>query len=209
MHGSTTTTATEGSMNRILLSTLSAALLTAAVPASATANTYDVYSCWAGSGTFHNPNASSAAWAKDESAAGGHFTAHADCGTNTTNGAMTVISVGGYSATLNEYARLAFTAPPSTTISQVRLWRNAWSYGTGTGPSSQRNFARVLAGAQPVSGGQDADGTVDVAYGTRGTANTTSHGILASNLLTLNVAPLASNAIAYQVGCGWAAGCPT
>jgi hypothetical protein len=200
----------EGSMKHILLSTLFAALLTAGIPASATANTYDVYSCWAGSGTFHNPNASSAAWLKDESASGGHFTAHQDCGTNTTYGAMTAISLSGFPAAQNEHARLAFAAPAGSTIYRVQLWRNAWSYGTGSGPSSQRNFAKLLASGLPVSGGEDADGTTDVAYGTRGTANTaTNHGVIASNLLSVNTGSLATNAIEYRVGCGWAAGCPT
>src|ERR1044072_67403 len=96
-------------MKRILLSTLALALLTPA--ATAGANTYDVYSCWAGAGTFHNPNASSAAWTMDQASAGGHFTAHQDCGTNGTNGAMPVISVSGYDANLNESARIVFTAP--------------------------------------------------------------------------------------------------
>jgi hypothetical protein len=195
-------------MQRIFLSTLALAalLLTAA---AAQANTYDVYSCWAGSGTFRNPNASSAAWVKDRSAAGGHFTAHADCGTNAYNGAMTVISLSGYQAALGEYARLAFTAPSGSTVSRVDLWRNAWSYGSGAGPSSQRNFARILANGASISGGGDADGTVDVAYGTRGTPDVTDHGLIPANLLTLNPSSLATNSIEYRVGCGWAAGCPT
>jgi hypothetical protein len=193
-------------MKHILLSTLAVALLSAA---PARANTYDVYSCWAGADTFHNPNASSAAWAMDQAGSGGHFTAHQDCGTNGTNGAMTVISMSGYDAGLNEHARLVFTAPPNATISRVQLWRNAWSYGTGTGPSSRRNFAGMLAGSAPVSGAQDADGTADVAYGTRGTANTSEHGILASNLLATNTTSFSTNTVEYRVGCGWAAGCPT
>jgi hypothetical protein len=196
-------------MQRTILSTLAlAALLLPA--ATAQANTYDVYSCWAGSGTFRNPNASSAAWVKDRSAAGGHFTAHADCGSNTYNGAMTVISLSGYAAAFGEYARLAFTAPPGSTVERIDLWRNAWSYGTGTGPSSQRNFAKVLAAnGASVSGGGDADGTVDVAYGSRGTSDVTEHGITPSNLLALNPSSLATNSVEYRVGCGWAAGCPT
>jgi hypothetical protein len=155
MHGRITTTAMEGSMKKPLLSTLAVALLIPAAPAKA--NTYDVYSCWAGAGTFHNPNASSAAWTKDQASAGGHFTAHEDCATNTTHGAMTIISLSGYSASLNEHARLAFAAPSATTVSGVQLWRNAWSYGTGSGASSQRNFAKILAGALPVSGRADLE----------------------------------------------------
>src|SRR5205085_3582662 len=135
-------------------------------------NTYDVYSCWAGYGTFHNPNASSAAWTKDQASAGGHFGAHDDCGVNSTNGAMTLISSSGYSASNGQYAALRFAAPFGSTIDHVDMWRNAWSYGTGSGASSQRNYARVVvAGGAPVNGGTDADGTTDVAVGTRGTTN--------------------------------------
>lgn len=92
-------------MKHTILTTLAAAaFLITATPA--TANTYDVYSCWAGAGTYLNPNASSAAWAKDQSQSGGHFTAHEDCANNSTNGAMTVISLSGYSANNGESARL-------------------------------------------------------------------------------------------------------
>jgi hypothetical protein len=195
-------------MKRAFLCTLVLALL---VPvAVAKANSYDVYSCWAGFGTFRNPNASSAAWVKDDTAAGGRFTAHDDCGTNKLNGAMTVISLSGYSASNGQSSRLLFTAPVGSTIAHVDLWRNAWSYGTGTGASSQRNSVRVLTGGgAPISGGSDADGTADIAYGTRGTADTTQHGILAANLKSLSPSSLGTNAIEYRVGCDWAAGCPT
>src|SRR3954447_4085005 len=128
---------------RNLFATSALAVLLIGAPAKA--NTYDVYSCWAGAGTFHNPNASSAAWSMDQASAGGHFTAHQDCGTNTTNGAMTVISLSGYMAAQNEFARLKFDAPSSSTVAGVQLWRNAWSYGTGSGASSQRNYAKLLA----------------------------------------------------------------
>jgi hypothetical protein len=194
-------------MKRLLLSTLVLALLAPA--AVAEANTYDVYSCWAGYGTFRNPNASSAAWTTDSSAAGGHFTAHSDCGTSSFNGAMAVISLSGYAAMSGELAQLTFGAPPKATIQHVDLWRNAWSYGTGSGPSSQRNFVTALASGASINGGTDADGNADVAYGTRGTATVTEHGIIQANLLTLNPSPLVANSIQYRVGCGWSAGCPT
>jgi hypothetical protein len=194
-------------MKRILLSTLAVALLTPT--ATATANTYDVYSCWAGAGTFRNPNASSAAWTMDQANAGGHFTAHQDCGTNGTNGAMTVISISGYDANINERARIAFAAPAGSTVARVQLWRNAWSYGTGSGAGSRRNSAAVLADSLPVSGGQEADGTTDVLDGTRGTRNTSQHGIIAANLLSLNTSSSGSSTVEYRVACGWAAGCPT
>jgi hypothetical protein len=194
-------------MKRILLSTLVAALLAPA--ALAEANTYDVYSCWAGYGTFRNPNASSAAWAKDSSAAGGHFTARDDCGTNSFNGAMSVASLSGYSAIAGEFAQLAFSSPPGATIQGVDLWRNAWSYGTGSGLSSQRNFVTVLAAGASINGGTDADGSADVFDGTRGTATVTDHGIVPANLLTLTPGSPTANSIQYRVACGWSAGCLT
>ncbi|MGZ6670391.1 MAG: hypothetical protein ACXVH3_37720 [Solirubrobacteraceae bacterium] len=163
-------------MKRILWA-LAGGISLLAFAAPAHANTYDVYSCWAGYGTFHNPNASTVAWTRDQGSAGGHFAVHDDCAVNPTNGAMTVVSASGSTAQSGEFAQLRFTAPPGLTIAQVQLWRNAWSYGTGSGSSSQRNDIRVLAAGSPLNGGTDADGTVDVPVGTRGTSETTSHGI--------------------------------
>src|SRR3954471_11042275 len=180
--------ATEAHMKRIFLSVLGAALLLPA--AQATANTYDVYSCWAGYGTFRNPNASSVAWTRDQTGAGGHFATGDDCAVNSTNGAMSLISLSGNSAHNGEYARLKFDAPFPSTIGRVDLWRNAWTYGTGSGASSQRNNLRVLAAGTPVSGGADSDGTSDVPLGTRGTSSTTAHGLLAANLLTVDASSL-------------------
>ena len=65
-------------MKHTLITTLAAAAFL--IPAAPTAaNTYNVYSCWAGAGTYLNPNASSAAWAKDQAASGGHFIPRNDC----------------------------------------------------------------------------------------------------------------------------------
>ena len=108
-------------MTRFSLAALAVALL---IPSGlAKANTYDVYSCWAGAGTFHNPNASSAAWTKDQASAGGHFAVSDDCGTNTTSGAMRVASIGGNPAARGQYAELSFAAPAGTTIAGASLWR--------------------------------------------------------------------------------------
>src|SRR5262245_40471183 len=120
-------------MKRCLLVTAALALLTPA--GLAKANTYDVYSCWAGVGTFRTPNASSAAWTKDQTHAGGHFTAADDCATNITSGSMSLQSVNGAPAAQNQYADLTFTAPTGTTLAGATLWRAAWNYGSGT----QRN----------------------------------------------------------------------
>jgi hypothetical protein len=193
-------------MKRTLLATLAIALLPSADGAAA--RTYDVYSCWAGADTYRNPNASSAAWTRDQSGAGGHFATQNDCGVTRANGTMSVMSLGTSAFARNgEYARLSFTPPVATTVQHVELWRNAWSYGIGSGTDSQRNNVRVLADGAPVSGGTDADGTADVAYGTRGTASTSGHGLLPQNALSLG--PMAANSVEYRVGCGWSAGCAT
>src|SRR5438552_14701771 len=94
--------AMEGPMKRTLFSTLAIALLIPA--AAAKSNTYDVYSCWAGYGTFHNPNASSAAWTKDQASAGGHFATGDDCGLSRGTGSMSVVSRTGDTASHGQFA---------------------------------------------------------------------------------------------------------
>jgi hypothetical protein len=193
-------------MQRTILSTLAlAALLLPA--ATAQANTYDVYSCWAGSGTFRNPNASSAAWIKDRSAAGGHFTYGDDCGINSTSGSMSLVSLTGDLATRGQYAEWSFRTPAGTTLSRGRLYRRAWTYGSGTGGSSQRNYLTTLADGASFSG--DSDGGSDAPYGSRGTGELTNHGIVDANLVDLNLAPRSAASLVYRVGCGFDAGCPT
>lgn len=192
-------------MKKTLLSTLAVVLLIPA--AQAEANTYDVYSCWAGAGTFHNPNASSAAWTKDQSSAGGHFVPNNDCGLNATSGSMSIVSLTGDLASAGQSAEWAFDAPPGTTLFSAQLWRRAWTYGSGTGGASQRNFLSMLADGSYFAG--DSDGGSDAPYGSRGTGDLTAHGINNANLTTLNLAPRAASRVAYRVGCGFAAGCPT
>jgi hypothetical protein len=191
--------------NTFLTTLAAAAFLIPATPA--TANTYDVYSCWAGAGTFRNPNASSAAWAKDQASAGGHFNSGNDCGPNSATGSMSIVSLTGDLAASGQYAEWAFSAPSGTTLATARLWRRAWTYGTGSAGSSQRNFLATLADGTTFY--NDADGGSDAPYGSRGTGDATSHAIVDSNLLTLNLAPRAASRVAYRVGCGFAAGCPT
>src|SRR3954471_14092295 len=89
----------------------------------------------------------------------------------------------------------------------ARLWRRAWTYGTGSAGSSQRSYLYVMADGALFS--SDSDGGSDAPYGTRGTGDSTAHGINNSNLSTLNLQPRAANKFAYRVGCGFAAGCPT
>ena len=192
-------------MKRCFIATLAAALV---VPAGlAKANTYDVYACWAGAGTFHNPNVSSAAWLKDRSHEGGHFAVDDDCATNTTSGSMHILSVSGSAAARGQYGELTFSAPPGTTIAGASLWRRAWTYGSGSGAGSQRNSLTALTDGAPFV--SEGDGTSDVAYGTRGTGDTTNHGIVSSNLLTLNPASRSPSKFAYRVGCETDAGCLT
>jgi hypothetical protein len=177
------------------------------IPAAAHANTYDVYSCWAGYGTFHNPNASSAAWTRDQASSGGHFGNHEDCGVNPTDGAMLILSQGTTAAKVGEFARLKLDAPIGLSVGLVQVWRNAWSYGTGSGSISQRNQLTMLTSGNALLGGTDADGAADVPFGTRGTTDTTAHGILPSNLTSVDANGATS--VEYRVGCSATAGCPT
>src|SRR5438093_7938859 len=170
-------------MKRFSIATLAVALF---VPTGlAKASTYDVYSCWAGAGTFHNPNVSTAAWLKDHSHEGGRFAVNDSCGTNTTSGSMNIMSVSGAPAANGQYGELSFSAPSGTTIAGASLWRRAWTYGSGSGTSSQRNFLMALTdGASFLS---EADGSSDMAPGTLGSGDTTNHAIVSSNLRTLNL----------------------
>jgi len=177
------------------------------IPAAAHANTYDVFSCWAGYGTFHNPNASSAAWTRDQASSGGHFAIGDLCGVDRGSGALSIVSLAGPSASQGQNAEVAITAPMGTTIAGASVWRRAWTYGTGSGGSSQRNSLTALAsGASYLA---DADGATDVPLGTRGTGDMTNHGINGGNLLTLNLGSRMPAKFSYRVGCGFAAGCPT
>src|SRR5262245_655508 len=121
--------AKEAHMTRIFIAAIAAAMLSSA--GLAHANTYDVYSCWAGFGTVHNPNAAAAGWQKDHSHEGGRFAVQDDCGTNETSGSLNIVSISGYSAANGQYGELAFSAPTGTTIAGASLWRRAWTYGAG------------------------------------------------------------------------------
>src|SRR3954465_7244950 len=112
------------------------------LPGPARAGTYDVYSCWAGSDSFRNPGANGSAWAKT-SDSGGQYTAFDQCG-GSDNG-LGVISIGGYEAPAGRAAEVSFSAPSGTRIVNVRLWRTAWSTGSGSGGDSKRNYLRLLA----------------------------------------------------------------
>ena len=63
---------------------------------------------------------------------------------------------------------MSFTAPAGTQVARLRLWRTAWSYGSGSGASAQRNYLYTLADGNNQLGGDDFDGTEDVPYGRAG-----------------------------------------
>jgi hypothetical protein len=92
-------------------------------------------------------------------------------------------------------------------VSRAQLWRYAWSYGSGSGGASQRNYLGTFADGAPFL--LDADGGSDAPTGSRGTGDLTTHGIVGSNLMDLNVASRGSGSVSYRVGCGFDAGCPT
>jgi hypothetical protein len=110
-------------------------------------------------------------------------------------------------AAAGQYGELAFKTPTGTTLAAARLWRRAWTYGFGSAGSSQRNSLMTLADGSSFYA--DSDGGSDAPYGTRGTGEVTAHGIVDANVLTLNLAPRAATRLAYRVGCGFDAGCPT
>jgi hypothetical protein len=120
---------------------------------------------------------------------------------------MSIVSLSGELAAQGQYVGWKFTAPTGTTLASARLWRRAWTYGSGSAGSSQRNYLSVMTDGAYFSG--DSDGGSDAPYGTRGTGDLTNHGIVDANLSSLNLSPRAASTVAYRVGCGFAAGCPT
>src|SRR4051812_50003471 len=126
-------------LRRRLLLTL--ALFAVLPAADARAGTYDVYSCWAGSDSFRNPGANASAWGKLGDP-GGRYGAFDQCG-GSDNG-MGVIAVSGEQAANGAYGEVGLAAPATTHVERIRMWRTAWSYGTGSGGASQRNYLYFL-----------------------------------------------------------------
>src|SRR3712207_7916402 len=58
---------------------------------------------------------------------------------------------------------------PYTTL--FRSWRTAWSFGSGEGGASQRNYLFTLADGAITGRGDVFDGTSDVPYGAAGTTD--------------------------------------
>lgn len=176
-----------------------------AAPA-ARAGTYDVYSCYAGADGFHNPSANASAWTGRDDP-GGRFHAFDQCGAS--DNGFGVIALSGYQAPSGAFGEVSFTAPAGTQVVRLRLWRTAWSYGSGSGGTSQRNYLYTLADGKNQLGGDDFDGTEDVPYGRAGTTDTAYHGLIPANLLDVDWSNATPSRIAYQVGCRFDPGCPT
>jgi len=148
--------------------------------ASASAGTYDVYSCYAGGDSFLNPSFNASAWAKT-SDPGDFFRAFDQCGQ--TESGLGVISHSGFQAPKGTFGEVRFTAPEGTRVERVRLWRTGWSYGSGSGGSSQRNYLGMFADG--VARGESFDGSADVPLGAAGSTDTANHGLIPANLLVV------------------------
>src|SRR4051794_20213366 len=131
----------------------------------ARAGTYVVWSCWAGSDSFLNPNANGTAWTKT-SDSGGQYNAFDQCGA--TDNGLGVISVGGYEAPSGRWGEVSFAAARGTQIMRLRLWRTAWSTGSGSGGDAHRNFLKVLSDGNQQPLGDNFDGSSEVPMGAAG-----------------------------------------
>ena len=192
-----------------LASATAAALLLCAVPApDAHANSYDIYACYAGQGTYLNPGNSAASWTMADNNGTAYYLPYDQCGSDGPNG-FGVISRSGYTAPTGDYGEVLFQAPPGLHIRQVQLWRSLIDYGIGAGGTSQRNYAWNLADGQLPGVGDEYDGSADVPYGAVGSGDTTDNGIVTSNYTSVNLASALPGQYAYVVGCAFYNGCPT
>jgi hypothetical protein len=168
---------------------------------AAHAGTYDVYSCWAGAGSYLNPDASGAAWNADDSHAtlGGtsrYYRAYDEC--NGAGGSFGAASIPGSAAPAGVFAESRFASPDGTRIQRVRLWRTAYTYGTGSGSSAHRGALFDLADGALFGRGDIFFGGANASAGTGGSA---SHGIVAGNLLDLDVSGSLPHDFSVRVGC--------
>src|SRR3954451_2531677 len=192
-------------MSRRLLPPAVAVTALLACAPLARAGTYDVYSCWAGSDSFRNPGANGSAWVKT-SDPNGQYSAFDQCG-GSDNG-MGVISVGGYEAPGGRSGEVSFTAPSGMRVVGVRLWRMAWSSGSGSGGDSKRNFLRLLADGAHAAQGGAADGSAAVPVGAAGTPDVSNHGLIPGNEMDADLSGATPATVSYRVGWGCAS-CPT
>jgi hypothetical protein len=184
------------------------AVLAAAFVPGAAAQTYEVYSCWAGSGTYLNPNASSAAWVLDDArgtkgSGVSYYRAFDECGA--TDGGMGAMSIPGSEAPDDVYAEARFNSPDGTRIQRVQLWRFAYTYGAGSGTSAQRGYVFDLADGVTFGRGDVFPGTGDASAGS---GDATAHGIVPANYLDVGLADVQPMDFSVRVGCSRAP-CPT
>ena len=172
----------------------------------AAANSYNVYACYAGQGTYLNPGNSAASWALSTDNAN-YYEPYDQCG-GTTNG-VGVISHSGYTAQAGDYGEVYFQAPEGLHIRQVQLWRSLIDYGVGEGGTSERNYAENFADGQLPGVGDEFDGSANVPYGAVGSGETTNNGIVPGNYVSVNLAAALPSQYAYVIGCGFEKGCPT
>src|SRR3712207_2292585 len=180
-----------------------AALLFFVLAGVARGGTYDVYSCWAGADSFRNPGANAGAWTK--SVNDHHFLPFDQCGASE-NG-FGVISQGGDFSPPGAQGEVAFPAPDGTRIERVRLWRTAWSYGSGSGPGAQRHYLNTLGDGALHPRGDAFDGSADVPHGAAGTTDTANHGLIPANLLDVDMSNATPALASYRVGCAASGGC--
>ncbi len=172
----------------------------------ATANSYNVYACYAGQGTYLNPEHSAASWTLANNNGANYYLPYDHCGGSTGFG---VISRSGYTAPAGDEGEVSFQAPEGLHIRQVQLWRSLIDYGIGEGGTSQRNYAWNLADGELPSVGDEFEGTANVPYGAVGSGETTNNGIIPSNYLSVNLAAALPSQFAYVIGCDFEKGCPT
>src|SRR4051812_5837612 len=171
-----------GMLRRLLLLFVAGAALV--IAPAAFAGTYDVYSCYAGADSFRNPGANASAWAK-ASDPNGFYSAFDQCGS--TDSGFGVISLTGYQAPNGTWGEVSFSAPSGTRIERVRFWREAWSYGTGSGGDAQRGYLLTLSAGAVTGRGDVYDGTSDVPEGMAGTTDRANHGLIPANQLDFDV----------------------
>jgi hypothetical protein len=192
----------------LVVCTIATLLMRAGGAPVAAANSYNVYACYAGQGTYLNPGDSAASWALANNNGAAYYLPYDQCGSGGPNG-FGVISRSGYTAPAGDEGEVYFQAPAGLHIRQVQLWRSLFDYGVGEGGSSQRNYAWNLADGELPGVGDEFDGSENVTYGEAGSGELTDSGIVESNYTSVNLASALPSQYAYVVGCGFANGCTT
>ena len=172
------------------------------------ANSYDVYACYAGQGTYLNPGDSAISWSLANNNGTAYYLPFDQCGA--TDNGFGVISRSGYTAPAGDYGEVYFEAP------QRIANRAASSYGapsmttaSARGGTSQRNYAMNFAEGNLPGVGDEFDGSEDVPHGAAGSGDTTENGIVPSNYISIDLAASLPHTYAYEIGCGFASGCTT